>query len=531
MASEWYVFKNNNRLGPFSSQDLRRLTVAGSLSPDDLVWKEGINGWIPAQNIKGLFSTSPNAQQTAGHTKPIVTTSGPSFAEFSDTNNEFTSKQPPAMPVSSSRQNPPALTSSPQPIAHIGETTSGSLAEEIRRRRAQAADAFQLYRLFWSRILISDFHIIQATKSEIERLELASTPVKSPLAQDYASWRRSLLMVCVLVLGITLLFTGYDVATETFNESKHTVIRLQALSLFIFQIVSFLLCINAAYNWSNVKASRTYSRLAWLFQFAGPFLVFFTPLSLFVSNPFVLMQLGVSSIVTLAPKIFGLFPGILRCSLSIKTLLPESAATGWLTIVIVPIYFLFLLVPAIAAIQFSFYVLGIGLLMTGIGSFVSLLSSTKLLKPLTQLEASNLVGRIKKFQSLFQLVGICCVVFQIVRSVDITLDMLNNLLLFSFSYLGNVTLLTLVMSDFMIGMIRESQIQTEEFMNSDMLGDYQLRMEQLSACGLTDFDAGELEFASKIQASGVEIAKRTVKASRWNQSQDPKVEDAIDDFA
>jgi hypothetical protein len=48
---------------------------------------------------------------------------------------------------------------------------------------------------------------------------------------------------------------------------------------------------------------------------------------------------------------------------------------------------------------------------------------------------------------------------------------------------------------------------------------------------LTDFDAGELEFASKIQASGVEIAKRTVKASRWNQSQDPKVEDAIDDFA
>ena len=87
MASEWYVFKNNNRLGPFSSQDLRRLTVAGSLSPDDLVWKEGINGWIPAQNIKGLFSTSPNAQQTAGHTKPIVTTSGPSFAKFSDTNN------------------------------------------------------------------------------------------------------------------------------------------------------------------------------------------------------------------------------------------------------------------------------------------------------------------------------------------------------------------------------------------------------------------------------------------------------------
>jgi len=531
MASEWYVFKNNKRLGPFTSQDLRRLTGTGSLLPDDLVWKEGINGWIPAHNIKGLFPTGPSTLPSSRLANEAAPINELSFADLAESNTEGSSKQPPPKHDSLSRQSPPPLGFSPQASAPIGDTVSGTLAEEIRRRRAQASDAFQLYRLFWSRILISDFHIIQATKSEIDRLESASTPVASPLAQDYASWRRSLLMVCVLVLGITLLFTGYDVATETFNESKHTVIRLQALSLFIFQIVSFLLCINAAYNWSNVKASRTYSRLAWLFQFAGPFLVFFTPLSLFVSNPFVLMQLGVSSIVTLAPKIFGLFPGILRCSLSIKTLLPESAATGWLTIVIVPIYFLFLLVPAIAAIQFSFYVLGIGLLLTGIGSFVSLLSSTKLLKPLTQLEASNLVGKIKKFQSLFQLVGICCVVFQIVRSVDITLDMLNNLLLFSFSYLGNVTLLTLVMSDFMIGMIRESQIQTEEFMNSDMLADYQLRMEQLSACGLTDFDAGELELASKIQASGVEIAKRTVKASRWNQSQDPKVEDAIDDFA
>ncbi|MBM4095306.1 MAG: DUF4339 domain-containing protein [Planctomycetes bacterium] len=509
MATEWYVFKNNKRMGPFSSLDLKRLVTAGSITIDDLVWKEGTSGWVPAKSIKGLFGSGQTIQPTK------LPAPSPQF-NASDTNedpfqsNSFSNPAPIQL-------TPPSLSAGSRGSSTKTPTTEsglqGSLADELRKRRSQATDAFQLYRLFWSRILISDFHLIHATTSEVARLEAAPVPVNSPLAQDYASWRRSLLMVCILVLGITLLFTGYEVATETFNPEKHMVIRLQALSLFLFQVVAFLLSIVAAFNWANIKVSKVFSRLAWAFQFAGPFLVFFAPLSLFVSNPLVLFQLGVSSIVTLAPKIFGLFPGIIRCSLSIKTLLPESAVAGWLSVVIVPIHFLFMLVPAIAAIQFSFIVLGIGLLLMGVGSFVTLFKSNSLLKPTSQEEASRIVAGIKRLQSVFQISGIGCIAFQVFRSVEITTDMANNLLLFVFSYVGNVTLLTVAMSDFMLGMIRESQLQTEAFLKSELLIDYQSRLEHLAACGLTDFDSGEMEFASKIKEKGLELAHKASAAS------------------
>lgn len=538
MAAEWFVNKNNKRLGPFSSTDLRRMAAKGDLSPNDFVWKEGIETWIPALQIRSLFSPPPSTRQGKQALGTAEPASNATLTDFATPATQSPMGRPPP-PISSSQQGLdfsdsfggqyPGPVTSPAPGAGIS-----TLSAELEKRRAQASEAFQLYRLFWSRILISDFHIIHATKLEIERLEAASLAVTSPLAQDYACWRRSLLMVCVLVLGITLLFTGYDVATETFNPLKHTVIRLQALSLFFFQVSSFILSIIAAFWWSNIKVSKVFSRLAWVFQFAGPFLVFFAPLSLFVSNPLVLLQLGISSIVTLAPKIFGLFPGILRCSLSIKTLLPESSVPGWLSVVIVPIYFLFMLVPAIAAIQFSFIILGIGLLLLGLGSFASLIMAKNLLKPSSQEEASQTVGTIKRIQSVFQISGLCCVAFQVFRSVEINLDMANNLLLFIFSFVGNVTLLTVALSDFMLGMVRENQIQTAAFLKSDLVSDYQARLDQLAACGLTDFDSGELDFAAKVRMKGVELARNTTRAAispQESASSPLGPSESIDDFA
>lgn len=40
-----------------SSQELARLGKAGQLRPSDLVWKEGMTGWKPARDVKGLFPT------------------------------------------------------------------------------------------------------------------------------------------------------------------------------------------------------------------------------------------------------------------------------------------------------------------------------------------------------------------------------------------------------------------------------------------------------------------------------------------
>ncbi|MBI2806128.1 MAG: SEL1-like repeat protein [Planctomycetes bacterium] len=58
-AEEWYYAKDGKKLGPCSVPQLKELAAKGQLAAADLVWKVGLAQWVPAQTIKGLFSTMP----------------------------------------------------------------------------------------------------------------------------------------------------------------------------------------------------------------------------------------------------------------------------------------------------------------------------------------------------------------------------------------------------------------------------------------------------------------------------------------
>lgn len=455
MASQWYYTRNGDRMGPVDSRCLRRLAVAGRIGPEDLVWRDGMAGWAKANAIPGLLK-DPTARQNLAK---------------------------PSIPI------PPSARSA------VETGVSGARPTELGTR---ARETFNLYRLFWSRICKSDFALIRATPEEVRALEGAPRPVRSALAQDYASWRRSLLMVCILVLGITLAFSANEIRFALQDTARHPVMKIQSGVFFLFQVVSFLLCLIAAFRWASIPSSKAYALIAWLVQFAGPFLVLLLPLSLFVSNQMVLLSLGLISLKTLAPKVFGLFPGIIRCSLSLKTLLPESPIPGWLCMVVAPLYALFLVLAAIAALQTSFVILGAGLLLIAVGTGMVLARSWGLLAPSNQEDASRYVGKSRKLQSLLQGAGIGLVAFQMLRQADLRWEWINSVMVFTFSFLGNVTLLTVVMSDFLLCMIHEGQKQSEAFAGTGFAADYRDRLGQLADCGLTDLQAGELKSVARL---------------------------------
>lgn len=54
-AVEWYYAKGNEQHGPVSSAELKQLAVAGQVDAEDLVWREGMEDWIAARKVKGLF--------------------------------------------------------------------------------------------------------------------------------------------------------------------------------------------------------------------------------------------------------------------------------------------------------------------------------------------------------------------------------------------------------------------------------------------------------------------------------------------
>jgi len=55
MTVAWHYSRAGKKHGPVSSVELQGLARKGLLSPEDLVWKEGMQAWQKAERLKGLF--------------------------------------------------------------------------------------------------------------------------------------------------------------------------------------------------------------------------------------------------------------------------------------------------------------------------------------------------------------------------------------------------------------------------------------------------------------------------------------------
>jgi hypothetical protein len=55
---QWYVARNQQKVGPFTSHQLKQLVACDFLQPKDMVLAEGSSKWVEAQTIPGLFSTA-----------------------------------------------------------------------------------------------------------------------------------------------------------------------------------------------------------------------------------------------------------------------------------------------------------------------------------------------------------------------------------------------------------------------------------------------------------------------------------------
>lgn len=62
MAKQWYYAKGSTTHGPLAGPELKQLADSGQLLPEDLVWKNGMANWTPAQTVRGLLPPKPPRQ-------------------------------------------------------------------------------------------------------------------------------------------------------------------------------------------------------------------------------------------------------------------------------------------------------------------------------------------------------------------------------------------------------------------------------------------------------------------------------------
>ncbi len=58
---DWYYAKGNKQYGPVTPGELKQLADRGEVGPEELVWRDGMEGWVPARRVKGLFDGDPSA--------------------------------------------------------------------------------------------------------------------------------------------------------------------------------------------------------------------------------------------------------------------------------------------------------------------------------------------------------------------------------------------------------------------------------------------------------------------------------------
>jgi hypothetical protein len=61
MADQWYYAHQGQQSGPVSTEQIKQLAASGQLQPSDMVWKQGMAAWSPANTVEGLFAGAPGA--------------------------------------------------------------------------------------------------------------------------------------------------------------------------------------------------------------------------------------------------------------------------------------------------------------------------------------------------------------------------------------------------------------------------------------------------------------------------------------
>jgi hypothetical protein len=390
------------------------------------------------------------------------------------------------------------------------------------------SDFVTLARQLTIRAFTADFQREQASPSERAELLTGPKPIGDSLAHDYVAWRRAALWVSAALLSLGVLLALFDFSSSAHQMASasnpapsddqvrqveqmfgagnlHLLDGLQIFLLLVKVTVAALVLV-AAMQWKRVDSSRSFARWAWLSALIVPLLVSAWPWGQYLdfshldnnswggvaergamAKQQVSVVIGAMLMVTVTPKLLALFPGIMRSSLALKTLLPQAAAPGWLTVVFAPFLagFLLLVLCFMSQVQGS-WVLIAGVLCLAVGPCIYVKRARDLVRPHTDQEVGGVVRDIRRQALTFHLVG-GLLLFVYFLDLDWMPWLTATHLLLE--AIGGLLLTMVAISDITLALLAFSHRQGTVFHSSALLKAHEARLQALGTAGLTDIHA------------------------------------------
>lgn len=383
---------------------------------------------------------------------------------------------------------------------------------------------------FLRRAFAADFQREHATDDERAALAAQDPPIADALAQDYLAWRRAALWIGGVLLsasGLVSMIEHHSIAEASAIDQARAAgqpthgAEFQAMVAKVAEqigkgnlaimdgLLDFLLFVKvavatlamiAAWRWTRLRQSRSLARWALLTALVLPLLVSAWPWSQWldfshqgpievakVTKAMVAAEIAGQLIVAIAPKLIALFPGIMRSSLALKTLLPEAAAPGWLVVVFAPFLagFLLLALCLLGQVQGSWVLLG-GVAAMVAAPILYLRHAALLVRPYRADEVGPAVGAVRGIAGKTNAIGAALLVWYLFDLDGVTWLQAFHLLC---EAIGGIFLTMVAISDLTLALLAFSQRQNTSFFGSELRVAYEQRLQALTGSGLTDVES------------------------------------------
>lgn len=304
--------------------------------------------------------------------------------------------------------------------------------------------------------------------SQAESERLSTTGLTEPVAQKYAAWRRSLLLVAGAVSAVAFALAVVDIATGGLGEYTAFGKGLEVAWLVAAGALPLAALVGAV-RWTRPGSGSALLITAWAAAFLLPFVYALLPVGLIYRvqpvtpesvtkpptkpasapspqapaevdeddeapdskptassdsnaapvNPAVIEKavameetlvefvLSGGGYLLLLPAVMSLIPGVVNGCLRVKALMPAAQLPGWLLVTVAPAFLLFWLVLLVVANHVArspLLVFGV-LLWAGSPTLYAVFGRVFVRPQLTDADAAR-IGRVKKIVGLTGLAGI-----------------------------------------------------------------------------------------------------------------------------
>ena len=513
---KWFYQEDEREIGPLSETALRELQHCGAVSSETLVRREDSEGWVrfdglldPESDISSSRGRSPEPELRNSRS-PEKSTMTYYIVIGTEVSAPLTVEKIRSLVANgtASRTTRACIAGSTEwaqlelilPEVFNSATVPGAGAVALERLTKagglvteHGSEMASLTKVFARRILRSNFVIEHALPAERAALESASIPVHSPMAQNYAAWRRAMLWFSGIGLAVAAIVQVVNSFSSIFGaEGEPTILRLIFTAFTFFLVLAPVLVIRAARRWQELRASRRLARLAWFSLFFGPLLLCFVPLKLLLSKS----EYGSDGLATmgvvyamfvlaiLLPRVFGLFPGILRACLTMRTLVPESPMPGWVCAVLAPLYCLMFAIMVAIALQVGPSLVFYGLLGLLAAPVILFTEVRRLSRPMATEEMNVHVRAVRVRMAIANSIGLVLLLsaasdlFEKVTMLDLASTVCQ--------LIGNIFLLTLVASDFFLGLMKLTFDEDNALRRTPLYAQLEQRFADLAQVRLTD---------------------------------------------